>query len=76
MVLNLLLVPAILIIGIIAYTLAIYAIGELHQILLEKVAITTLKIQHPLLAQISVGILLFTFLINNISIFKTIRGKE
>lgn len=76
MVLNILLVPVIIVIGVVSYTGAVYAIGELHQILTEKVAITSLDIQYPMLVQICVGILLFTFLINNISIYKTIRGKE
>lgn len=76
MVLNLLLVPIILLIGVVAFYCGIFGIEKLHYLLQEKAAISSLSIHYTQLVQISVGILLFTFLINNISIYRTIRGKE
>lgn len=75
MLLNLLLVPVLLVIGLAGYYCAILGVEELHSLLKTKAAIDTLNIEYQTLLQITCGILLFTFLINNISIYKTIRTK-
>ncbi|MEX2589022.1 MAG: hypothetical protein WD334_02380 [Chitinophagales bacterium] len=75
LVLNLLLIPVILLIGILAFYSALVGIEELHTLLKTKAAITDLNIQYRKLIEITMGILLFTLIINNLFIYKTIRGK-
>lgn len=75
-VLNILLLPLLIIIGVVAFYASYLGILELHELLQVKAAITGLEIDYQKLLEITSGILIITLLINNLSMYRTIRGKE